>query len=121
MFTLERGGLRRGNSKRRVARALLALLLVGPILPALAAEPDGPSTLINRADVIRIIILNDLSGKFAGETEAKKSARGALVEYYSDAPRLAPSCRKCARLRLIAGGANEGGSHDGRGSTTYHD
>lgn len=83
MSTLERCGLRRGNSKRRVARALLALLLAGPILPALAAEPDAPSALINRADAIRIIVQNDLSGKFAGETEAKKNARGAL-EYYAD-------------------------------------
>ena len=84
MFALERCGLRRGNSKRRVARALLALLLAGPILPALAAEPDAPSALINRAHSIRIIIQNDLSGKLAGETEAEKNARGALVEYYSD-------------------------------------
>ena len=70
--------------KRRMARTLLALLLAGPILPALSAEPDGPSELINRADVIRIIVQNGLSGKFAGETEAKQNARGALVEYYSD-------------------------------------
>ena len=69
---------------RPVYRIALTLLLAAPLgVPALAAEPDAPQSLITRTEAIRIAVQNRLSAKFTTTTEAKKSEQGALVEYYS--------------------------------------
>lgn len=71
----------------RVGTIWLVLSLLPLAVPfaatAFAAEADGPDALITRTDAVRIAVQNRLSGKFRAETEAKKSERGALVEYYS--------------------------------------
>jgi L,D-transpeptidase YcbB len=65
-----------------VYRVALILALSAP-LPALAAEPDAPDALISSTEAIRIAIQNRLSAKFTSASDAKKSERGALVEYYA--------------------------------------
>ncbi len=69
---------------RPVYRIALTLLLAAPLgVPALAAEPDAPQSLITRTEAIRIAVQNRLSAKFTTTTDAKKSEQGALVEYYA--------------------------------------
>jgi L,D-transpeptidase YcbB len=62
----------------------LALFFAAPLsVPALAAEPDAPSTLVTRTEAVRITLQDRLSAKFTNASEARKSEQGALVEYYS--------------------------------------
>jgi L,D-transpeptidase YcbB len=69
---------------RAIFGIAFALLLIGPLrLPANAAEPDAPATLIDRAEAVRIAVQERLSAKFTSPTEPRKSEQGALVEYYS--------------------------------------
>ena len=69
---------------RPIYRVALTLLLAAPLGgPASAAEPDAPQALITRTESIRIAIQDRLAAKFTITTEAKKSGRGALVEYYA--------------------------------------
>jgi murein L,D-transpeptidase YcbB/YkuD len=63
----------------------LALTLSYAVLmssPALAAEPDGPATLITRIEAVRITVEDHLSAKLTA-TGARRAEQGALVEYYS--------------------------------------
>ncbi len=69
---------------RPIFRLAFASCLVAALsLPAIAAEPDAPDTLIGRADAIRIAVQNQLSAKFTHASEAHKAEQGALVEFYS--------------------------------------
>ncbi len=69
---------------RTAYRVALTLLLFAPLTaPAFAAEPDAPVSLIGRSEAIRIAVQTRLSAKFTSATDHKKSAQGALVEYYS--------------------------------------
>ncbi|HLC08344.1 MAG TPA: L,D-transpeptidase family protein [Methyloceanibacter sp.] len=69
---------------RPIFRLAFASCLVAAVsLPALAAEPDAPDTLIGRSDAIRIAVQNQLSAKFTNASEARKAEQGALVEFYS--------------------------------------
>jgi murein L,D-transpeptidase YcbB/YkuD len=69
---------------RPIHRIALTVLLAVPLaVPALAAEPDAPQTLITRTEAIRIAVQTRLSAKFTTATEVKKSEQGALVEYYA--------------------------------------
>jgi murein L,D-transpeptidase YcbB/YkuD len=63
---------------RRIALGLLAAAAFGA--PALAAEPDGPATLITPTEAVRITVQGLLSGKSAN---ARQGERDALIEYYS--------------------------------------
>ena len=63
---------------RRIALGLLAAAAFG--LPALAAEPDGPATLITPAEAVRITVQGLLSGKSGN---ARQGEKDALIEYYS--------------------------------------
>jgi murein L,D-transpeptidase YcbB/YkuD len=69
---------------RPIFRLAFASCLIAAVsLPAIAAEPDAPDTLIGRADAIRIAVQNQLSAKFTAASEARKAEQGALVEFYS--------------------------------------
>jgi L,D-transpeptidase YcbB len=48
-------------------------------LPAFAAEPDGPSDLINQKEALRIAV----QGKLAQKTPARRAEQLALLDYYS--------------------------------------
>ena len=63
---------------RRIALGLLAAAAFGA--PALAAEPDGPATLITPTEAVRITVQGLLSGKSGN---AHQDERDALIEYYS--------------------------------------
>jgi murein L,D-transpeptidase YcbB/YkuD len=63
--------------------AFASCLVAAMSLPAIAAEPDSPDTLIGRPDAIRIAVQNQLSAKFTSASEARKAEQGALVEFYS--------------------------------------
>ncbi len=63
---------------RRIALGLLAAAAFGA--PALAAEPDGPATLITPTEAVRITVQGLLSGK---TSNARQGERDALIEYYS--------------------------------------
>jgi len=69
------------SQSHRVAFALL--LAVSASGTATAAEPDGPETLITRTESIRMAIQKRLSATFTQTTAARKSERGALVEFYA--------------------------------------
>ena len=61
--------------------ALGLLMAASFSLPGVAAEPDGPATLITPAEAVRITVtglLSDKSNAGAGATQ-----RDALIEYYS--------------------------------------
>ena len=60
--------------------ALGFVLAASCSLPALAAEPDGPATLITKTEAVRIAAQNKLSPK---SPTARKNEQAALVEYYS--------------------------------------
>ena len=64
---------------RRIALGLLVAAAFGA--PALAAEPDGPATLITPTEAVRITVQGLLSGKSAMPRQAR--AGDALIEYYS--------------------------------------
>ncbi len=49
-------------------------------LPAFAAEPDGPATLITKTEAVRIAVQGRLSPK---SPTARKTDQAALVEYYA--------------------------------------
>jgi L,D-transpeptidase YcbB len=63
--------------------AFASCLVAAVSLPALAAEPDAPDTLIGRADAIRVAVQSQLSAKFTSASEVRKTEQGALVEFYS--------------------------------------
>jgi murein L,D-transpeptidase YcbB/YkuD len=65
----------------RLALTFSCAALLGS--PALAAEPDGPATLITRIEAVRIAVEDHLSAKLSAVPGAKKSEQGALVEFYS--------------------------------------
>ncbi len=48
-------------------------------LPAYAAEPDGPSELINQSEALRIAV----QGKIAEKPVSRKAEQVALLDYYS--------------------------------------
>ncbi len=59
---------------------LLGLILACSLsLPAFAAEPDGPSDLINQKEALRIAV----QGKLSQKTGARKIEQLALLDYYS--------------------------------------
>jgi L,D-transpeptidase YcbB len=59
--------------------ALGLIIAVSCSLPGLAAEPDGPPSLITEIEAVRIAVQGQLSAGPAG----RKSAQDALIEYYS--------------------------------------
>ncbi|MGD9501938.1 MAG: murein L,D-transpeptidase, partial [Methyloceanibacter sp.] len=61
---------------RRVALGLLAAASLS--VPAFAAEPDGPASLITPADGLRITV----QGLVSSKSDADSAQRDALVEYY---------------------------------------
>ena len=63
--------------------AFASCLVAASCLPAIAAEPDAPDTLIGRAEAIRIAVQDQLSAKFTSASETRKAEQGALVEFYS--------------------------------------
>ena len=65
--------------------AALALIAAAALsLPSLAAEPDGPSSLIMRAESVRLTVEDRLS---AGPptSDARKAELDALIKYYTEA------------------------------------
>ena len=65
--------------------AALALIAAAALsLPSLAAEPDGPSSLIMRAESARLTVEDRLS---AGPptSDARKAELDALIKYYTEA------------------------------------
>src|SRR5215471_17207094 len=60
--------------------ALGLVLAASCSLPAFAAEPDGPATLITKTEAVRIAVQNKLSPK---SPTVRKNEQAALVEYYS--------------------------------------
>ena len=48
-------------------------------LPAVAAEPNGPSELITQKEALRIAV----QGKLAQKARARKAEQLALLDYYS--------------------------------------
>jgi L,D-transpeptidase YcbB len=69
----------RGNTDMRPI-ALGLVLAASCSLPAFAAEPDGPATLISKTEAVRIAVQNKLSPK---SPTVRKNEQAALVEYYS--------------------------------------
>ena len=63
--------------------AFASCLVAASCLPAIAAEPDAPDTLIGRAEAIRIAVQDQLSAKFTSASETRKAEQGALVEFFS--------------------------------------
>ncbi len=59
--------------------ALGLIFAVSFSLPGFAAEPDGPTELINQKEAVRIAVQSRISPK----ANVRKAAQGALVEYYS--------------------------------------
>jgi murein L,D-transpeptidase YcbB/YkuD len=70
-----------GGFREQTMRPIaLGLILAASFsLPAFAAEPDGPATLITQTEAVRIAI----EGKLSPKSNARKAEQGALVEYYS--------------------------------------
>jgi murein L,D-transpeptidase YcbB/YkuD len=69
-----------GFREQKMRPILLGLILAASFsLPAFAAEPDGPATLITPTEAVRIAI----EGKLSPKSNARKAEQGALVEYYS--------------------------------------
>ena len=63
--------------RRNTALGLIFAVSLG--LPAYAAEPDGPDSLISRSDAVRIAIQDKLATKPA----KRESVQTALVDYYA--------------------------------------
>jgi len=63
--------------RRNTALGLIFAVSFG--LPAYAAEPDGPDSLISRSDAVRIAIEDKLAAKPA----KRESVQTALVDYYA--------------------------------------
>ena len=57
------------------------LIAASALLPAYAAEPDGPVNLINQTEAVRIGVQGRLADK-AGDTGMRKAQKNALIEYY---------------------------------------
>ena len=66
-----------------MTRAILLGLLVAGVfsLHGYAAEPDGPASLINAKEALRIDVQDLLAAK-AGGPAARKAQRDALINYY---------------------------------------
>jgi murein L,D-transpeptidase YcbB/YkuD len=64
-------------------RAIVLGLLVAAVvsLHGYAAEPDGPASLINEKEALRVDVRGLLAAK-AGDTAARKAQKDALIEYY---------------------------------------
>jgi len=64
---------------------IMRLIVLGLIaacalsLPAFAAEPDGPSELINQPEALRIAV----QGRLGQKTPSRKTEQVALLDYYS--------------------------------------
>jgi murein L,D-transpeptidase YcbB/YkuD len=63
--------------------ALGLILAVSLSLPAYAAEPDGPTTLISRSDAVRIAIQD----KLAAMSAKRENVMSALTGFYADPDR----------------------------------
>ena len=61
--------------------ALGLLLAASACLPAFAAEPDGPTNLIDQKEAVRIGVQGQLADK-AGDSSMRKAQKDALIEYY---------------------------------------
>jgi len=61
--------------------ALGLLLAASACLPAFAAEPDGPTNLIDQKEAVRIGVQAQLADK-AGDSSMRKAQKDALIEYY---------------------------------------
>jgi len=61
--------------------ALGLLLAASAWLPAFAAEPDGPTNLIDQKEAVRIGVQAQLADK-AGDSSMRKAQKDALIEYY---------------------------------------
>jgi murein L,D-transpeptidase YcbB/YkuD len=61
--------------------ALGLLLAASTCLPAFAAEPDGPTNLIDQKEAVRIGVQAQLADK-AGDSSMRKAQKDALIEYY---------------------------------------
>ncbi len=57
------------------------LIAASALLPAYAAEPDGPVNLINQTEAVRIGVQGRLADR-AGDTGMRKAQKNALIEYY---------------------------------------
>ena len=57
------------------------LIAASAVLPAYAAEPDGPVNLINQTEAVRIGVQSRLADR-AGDTGMRKAQKNALIEYY---------------------------------------
>ena len=64
----------------QAAVALIATALFS--LSAFAAEPDGPGSLITRAETLRITVEDRLSAK-SSSSGARKAEQDALVDFYA--------------------------------------
>jgi murein L,D-transpeptidase YcbB/YkuD len=64
---------------RVIALGLLVAAAVS--LPSYAAEPDGPPSLINEKEALRIGVQSRLAAK-PGDTAARKAQKDALIKYY---------------------------------------
>ena len=64
---------------RAIALGLLVAAAVS--LPSYAAEPDGPPSLINEKEALRIGVQSRLAAK-PGDPAANKAQKDALIEYY---------------------------------------
>ena len=63
--------------------AALALIATASFsLPAFAAEPDAPASLITRTESLRIAVEDRLQAKFSSSS-ARKAEQDALVKYYA--------------------------------------
>ncbi|MGH6831463.1 MAG: hypothetical protein ACRECM_00340, partial [Methyloceanibacter sp.] len=60
----------------------IGLLMAAAVsLPGYAAEPDGPTNLIDKTEALRIGVQGLLSPS-SGDTAARKAQKDALIEYY---------------------------------------
>ena len=64
---------------RAIALGLLVAAAVS--LPSYAAETDGPPSLINEKEALRIGVQSRLAAK-PGDTAARKAQKDALIKYY---------------------------------------
>src|SRR5581483_6359389 len=75
------GGSRLDRERERIMRPIFLGLIAAWCLslPAYAAEPDGPSDLINQSEALRIAV----QGKIAEKPAGRKAEQVALLDYYS--------------------------------------
>jgi len=74
-------GLGASTMREQIMRPIVLGLITACALslPAFAAEPDGPSDLINQPEALRIAV----QGKLAEKNPARKTEQVALLDYYS--------------------------------------